>query len=147
MAASTSASTECSVPSTIWSTMGSTCVASALATAQHQVAQPVDLEAERALDHGGGAVLLDDRGPHASKAGAKVGPPVDREAVPLAHRPGGTGGRGPLQPRPLDGADAGDLPVDEFDHLSGPVGVAVGPLMGVVEARGRRDGVEGAGHR
>src|ERR1700730_2567586 len=161
MAASTSASTEARVPSTIWSTIGSTVttepVGARLASpsgrispSQHQVGEVVHFAREALLDHGGGAVLLDDGGAFGGEARRQVLATVDLEAGAYAPRAPRPGGRRGLQPWALDQAETGDLPVHELDHVvvgQVPVGVAVDPLVAVVERLHRGGRIEGAGGR
>src|SRR5499433_1452382 len=116
IAASTSASIEARVPSTTWRTIGS--AAAALATSQHQVGQPVDLELEAFLDDGGRAVLLDDHGAFSTKPCRQVVAPVDHEACPMPDRTAAAASRRRLQPGPLDPSEPRDLPVDELEHLA-----------------------------
>src|SRR5437660_994164 len=106
-----------------------------LSTANHEVAEVVDLEAPAAPDDGGRAILVDDRRPLGLEPGRQVVAVEEHVAAPESTRPGSlaAGGRGPLQLRPLDEAEPGDLPVHELHHLPGPVGVAVGALVRVME--------------
>src|SRR5215470_14660318 len=118
IAASTSASTDASVPSTTWRTIGST--AAALTTPEHQVGQPVDLDREARLHDGGRAVLLDDHRAISAKPCRQVVASVDHEARPPADGAAAASGRRRLQPRTVDAAKPGDLPVHELQHLSTP---------------------------
>src|SRR5215510_6499246 len=145
IAASTSASMEASVPSTTWRTMGSTAIG--LTTAEHQVGQPVDLDREAVLDYGGRAVLLHDQRAFSTKPCRQVVAPVDHEACSPAQRPAAAPSRGRLQARTIHAAEPGDLPVDELQHLSSPVGVAIDPLMLVMEGGRGRLGLEGLAGR
>src|SRR5215472_1763145 len=141
MAASTSASIEPRVPSTTWRTIGST--ATVLATAQHQVGQPVDLDVEAGLHDGGRAVLLDDDGAIGTEPRRQVAPPIDREHTSPADRTPPARRRWGLQPGTLYAAQPGDLPVHELQHLAGAIGVAVYPLVLVVKGGGGNLGVKG----
>src|SRR5215472_264186 len=111
--------------------MGST--PAGLTTAEHQVGQPIDLDREASLDHGGRAVLLDDQRALSPTPCRQVVAPVGHEARPPAGGAAAAAGRGRLQTWTIYAAQPGDLPVDELQHLSSPVGVAVDPLMLVVE--------------
>src|SRR5215467_2673221 len=140
IAASTSASMDARVPSTTWRTMGST--SSGLTTAEHQIGQPIHLDREASLDRCGRAVLLDDQRALGTKPCRQVVASVDHEVRPPADGAATAAGRWRLQPRTVYAAQPCDLPVDELQHLSSPVGVAVDPLVLVVEGGSRGLGVE-----